>query len=261
VIIVDAKKDYYATLGVLPDADSVVIRAVFKALAQRYHPDKFQGVTEEADKKMSAINEAYEVLSDALKRKEYDSLSGSQTPNGESYFGEDSNDLPPSYDPLDPEWKIATKYYPDLPEIEERLSKIAWRLAYTFKAFMLQEKEFEQRGEIADLMERHFLELYFGSNPVILSFAKKIIFAGKKSAAKELNETIRVLGNKSDPNKIVERILKDHNLSSLFVLDQFVEMARNWKNERYDLAGIRRQLSIQGLTESSIDEVLREIYR
>ncbi|WP_103965400.1 J domain-containing protein [Nitrosomonas ureae] len=33
-------KDYYAILGVTPLADNVVIRAAYKALAQRYHPDK-----------------------------------------------------------------------------------------------------------------------------------------------------------------------------------------------------------------------------
>lgn len=257
----DANKDYYATLGVLPDADSVVIRAVYKALAQRYHPDKFQGSADEANNKMAAINEAYEVVSDTAMRKEYDSLRGSQASNGDSYFDEESDDPPPSYDPLDQEWKIATKYYPDLPAIEGRLSKIAWRLAYTFKAFMLQEKEFEQREKIAEAMEQHFLELYFGSDPAILSFAKKIIFAGKKSAAKELNETIRVLGNKIDPNRVVERISKDHNLSSLLVLDRLIEMARNWKNEGFDLVGLRRQLGTQGLTETNIDAVLREVYK
>ena len=210
---------------------------------------------------MAAINEAYEVLSDTAKRKEYDSLRGPQASNGDSYFNEEFDDAPPSYDPLDREWRIATKYYPDLPEIEERLSKIAWRLSYTFKAFILQEKQFEQREKIAEAMERHFLELYFGSNPVILSFAKRIIFAGKKSAAKELNETIRVMGNKIDANRIVQRISKDHNLSSLLVLDRQIEMARNWKNEGFDLVGIRRQLGTQGLTETNIDAVIREVYK
>ena len=36
-------KDYYLILGVLPDAQDVVIKAAYKALVQRYHPDRFQG--------------------------------------------------------------------------------------------------------------------------------------------------------------------------------------------------------------------------
>ena len=36
-------KDYYRTLGVLDDAEDIIIRAAYKALAQRYHPDKWKG--------------------------------------------------------------------------------------------------------------------------------------------------------------------------------------------------------------------------
>lgn len=66
-------KNYYKILGVLDDAEDIVIRAAYKALAQRYHPDKWNGNEEEANSKMSDINEAYGVLSDKSKRKKYDS--------------------------------------------------------------------------------------------------------------------------------------------------------------------------------------------
>jgi curved DNA-binding protein CbpA len=36
-------QDYYAILGVLPTADEVVIRAAFRALSQKYRPDKWSG--------------------------------------------------------------------------------------------------------------------------------------------------------------------------------------------------------------------------
>ena len=36
-------KTYYQILGVTPDAEDIVIRAAYKALSQRYHPDKFKG--------------------------------------------------------------------------------------------------------------------------------------------------------------------------------------------------------------------------
>ena len=51
-------KDYYRTLGVLDDAEDIIIRAAYKALAQRYHPDKWKGDPQEANKRMSDINEA-----------------------------------------------------------------------------------------------------------------------------------------------------------------------------------------------------------
>ena len=65
-------KDYYAVLGVLPSAEDIVIKAAYRALAQRYHPDKWSGSPSEAQERMQAINGAYAVLSDNLKRSKYD---------------------------------------------------------------------------------------------------------------------------------------------------------------------------------------------
>ena len=65
-------KNYYEVLGVLPTADDVVIKAAYKVLAQRYHPDKYKGNAEEASLRMAEINVAYATLSDPFKRKQYD---------------------------------------------------------------------------------------------------------------------------------------------------------------------------------------------
>lgn len=65
-----AKKDYYEVLGVSRDATDQQIKAAFRKLAKKYHPDV--NPTEEAKKKFEEINEAYDVLSDPEKRKQYD---------------------------------------------------------------------------------------------------------------------------------------------------------------------------------------------
>lgn len=65
-------KDYYAVLGLLPTAELVVIKAAYKALAQRYHPDKFAGDPEVARAKMAELNEAYRVLSNSQRRQALD---------------------------------------------------------------------------------------------------------------------------------------------------------------------------------------------
>lgn len=65
-------KNYYKILGVSPDAEDIVIKAAYKALAQRYHPDKWVGNAEQANRKMVEINEAYAVLSDSIRRQLYD---------------------------------------------------------------------------------------------------------------------------------------------------------------------------------------------
>ena len=64
--------DYYAILGVNPTAEDIVIRAAYKALAQRYHPDRCAGSKEEAHRRMTELTEAYEVLADPVRRPKYD---------------------------------------------------------------------------------------------------------------------------------------------------------------------------------------------
>ena len=69
-------KDYYNVLGVEKSASKDDIKKAFYKLAAKYHPDKKGG--DEA--KFKEINEAYQVLSDEKKRKEYDTYG--QTFNG-----------------------------------------------------------------------------------------------------------------------------------------------------------------------------------
>jgi DnaJ-class molecular chaperone len=66
-------KNYYETLGLTKEADEAVIKAAYKALAQKYHPDKQDSSSQrESTRLMSEINKAYSVLGDIDKRKEYD---------------------------------------------------------------------------------------------------------------------------------------------------------------------------------------------
>ena len=62
---------HYDNLKVARTADAVVIKAAYKALAQKYHPDRNPG-DPEAERIMKLINKAYEVLSDPVRRSEYD---------------------------------------------------------------------------------------------------------------------------------------------------------------------------------------------
>ncbi len=64
-------RDYYSILGVNKDAKAEEIKKAYRKLAVKYHPDKNPG-KKDAEEKFKEINEAYEVLSDAEKRKKYD---------------------------------------------------------------------------------------------------------------------------------------------------------------------------------------------
>lgn len=67
----DTKRDYYEVLGVDKNADDAAIKKAYRALAKKYHPDANPG-DEAAAEKFKEAGEAYAVLSDAEKRKQYD---------------------------------------------------------------------------------------------------------------------------------------------------------------------------------------------
>lgn len=66
------KRDYYQVLGVNKDASADDIKRAYRRLAMKYHPDKNPGNKAEAEVKFKECAEAYEVLSDPEKRKQYD---------------------------------------------------------------------------------------------------------------------------------------------------------------------------------------------
>lgn len=66
-----APKDYYKILEVSESADKAAIKAAYRKLARKYHPDVSGKAGED---KFKEINEAYEVLSDPKKREEYDQM-------------------------------------------------------------------------------------------------------------------------------------------------------------------------------------------
>lgn len=77
----ESKRDYYEVLGVDKNADEATIKKAYRALAKKYHPDMNPGDAE-AEKKFKEASEAYAVLSDADKRRQYDQFGHAAFENG-----------------------------------------------------------------------------------------------------------------------------------------------------------------------------------
>ncbi|MBN0970831.1 molecular chaperone DnaJ [Mycoplasma phocoeninasale] len=78
------KKDYYEVLGISRDAKDSEIKSAYRKLAMKYHPDRNKD--HDAEEKFKEVAEAYEVLSNPEKRKQYDQLGHSAFDQNSFHF-------------------------------------------------------------------------------------------------------------------------------------------------------------------------------
>ena len=94
----EQKRDYYEVLGVEKSADDAALKKAYRALAKKYHPDMNPGDAE-AEKKFKEASEAYAVLSDPEKRRQYDQYGhaafeqGGMGAGGFDFSGMDFTDI------------------------------------------------------------------------------------------------------------------------------------------------------------------------
>lgn len=86
----EQKRDYYEVLGVDKNADEATVKKAYRVLAKKYHPDMNPG-DKEAEKKFKEASEAYAVLSDPEKKRQYDQFGHAAFEGGGGAGGFDFN--------------------------------------------------------------------------------------------------------------------------------------------------------------------------
>ncbi len=196
-------KDLYAILGVLPDAEPEVIRAVYLALAKKYHPDSSGSA--ESEEKFKEINAAYEILSDPEQRREYDATR----PNEEDATGQyepDVDDEDLSVDDYQDDWEFAVEYRPELEGLLKQVAAISPTLSIVFQSTVLSNKAFDEAKQIANDLINIFMKRYFGNSVKIRDFASLLLQSKKMAAAKELNRAAKIFGDGIDADELIHKI-------------------------------------------------------
>ena len=206
-------KTFYQILGLLPDAEDIVIKAAYRSLSQKYHPDKWEGDSNFAQKRMSEINLAYEVLSDDSKRAIYD-RELKATGKSNAYSDESQEEFDEFLEETASDWQLAAEYFPIIEKQYTHLRRINIALAVAYREYLLAEKAFKKATAVFDSLKEKFLTRYFGSNPSIHKFAERLIIENKKRAALELNRVVSVLGSSVEADQLIQKITREHLTSA-----------------------------------------------
>ncbi len=127
------ESNFYQILGLSQDAEDIVIRAAYRALMQRYHPDK--STSEVNTVRMHAIQRAYATLSDPVRRAVYDAHLDRGTPDELTVFYRS----PHSIANLELRaWEILLTLHPEFGSSMQYLNHTDQHLAKTYRSFLLE---------------------------------------------------------------------------------------------------------------------------
>lgn len=210
MIAMKPRSSLYEILGILPDAEDVVVKAAYRSLSQKWHPDKNQDNLDIASARMAEINRAYEVLGDPLRRREYDEELRRTGENNR--YNTSSTDDPLEAEPDSHDWQIAMSYFPAIAEHFQYLKRLEHALAFAFREVLLSTKKFNESARLFENARQAFLIRYFGSDRSLQSIAEVLIISGHRKVALEINDVVRVLGDSVPAEKLVAPILARNSL-------------------------------------------------
>ena len=202
----------YVVLGIPNGSSLALVKATYKSLVKIFHPDVFDGDKQFAVDRLSALNEAYEFLSDPSRKRKLDerlSADDNADSNG-AYDPEHGNEeFSKASENLKEKWDFACEYHPEIIAYHQSLKLLDRNSADLFVFVIVEEQQFSKAGVIADEIEARFLSSKFGNDREICALAKLAIINKKNKFAKQLNQALKILGEGSKEN-IFLKLAIDH---------------------------------------------------
>jgi hypothetical protein len=210
--------NYYEVLGVNIKAEAIVIRSAYKAMVQKYHPDKAVG-QKQIDKyleKTKLINEAYNVLSDEAKRQKYDEeLSNNKSEknlNNEGFKKDNDSSSKKQSNQSSDDWETVIKYFPDVNTYYNELEEISEVLAGEFKLYILNEKEFKKAKDFYEKLKKRFFYDVFGNYKECQYFGLWLLKNKKKELFLEFREIFCLMSKSIDSKELIYKFCEERNL-------------------------------------------------
>jgi len=174
--------NYYDIFGVPPTASSEDISAAHKSLAKMYHPDI--NSSEDANERMAILNEANEVLSDSVKREEYDKRMGIKQSHKQRY------DVL-SYQDVNARWPREMKYPEERTEkaaVMRRKTESRLRTAEEARARRMEQ---EQQRAAEEAKKRKQMRVDIDKQQIINELSSVVMgVAAQKNKSKDVDEDL-----------------------------------------------------------------------
>lgn len=211
--------NYYELLGVDIKAEAIVIRSAYKAMIQKYHPDKAVGQKQidEYLEKTKLINEAYNVLSNEVNRKKYDeelskANKSEKTQKDEGFKKDSDSTSKKQSNQSSDDWETVIKYFPDVNIYYNELKEISEVLAAEFKLYILNEKEFKKAKDFSEKLKKRFFYEIFGNSKECQDFGLWLLKNKKRDNFLEFRDLFGLMSKSIDSKALIYKFCKENNI-------------------------------------------------
>ena len=144
-----------------------------------------------------------------ISNPEPNPINKDQFPKNQSLSGVASSGAVPETpitSSINQDFEKAVIFFPHLRPQYDSLKNFGPEAQETFATLVVEQKMFQDSAAILQTVEVSELQKLFGANETLQAYGKKLIRDGRKDDVKELGDTIRVMGNTVDPEKIIEML-------------------------------------------------------